>query len=40
MDNPAENCPAFGLGCSAPICPLDSSFTLAVWYPDEPFYVS
>lgn len=22
-------------GCSAPICPLDSSFNYAIWYPDE-----
>jgi hypothetical protein len=23
-------------GCRAPICPLDSSFQHAVWYPGEP----
>jgi hypothetical protein len=23
-------------GCTAPLCPLDKSFNLAVWYPGEP----
>ncbi len=28
-------CPSFER-CKAPLCPLDKSFNLAVWYPDEP----
>lgn len=31
---PKVNCIRFE-GCTAPICPLDESFTKAVWYPDE-----
>lgn len=30
-----SQCPSYN-GCFAPICPLDASFKLARWYPDEP----
>ena len=29
------NCPGFD-GCTAPICPLDASFTSAIWCSNEP----
>ena len=30
-----EQCPGFE-GCKAPLCPVDSSFGLALWFPNEP----
>jgi hypothetical protein len=30
-----ENCKGYNF-CKAPLCPLDNSFTKAVWYGDEP----
>lgn len=32
--NRTKQCPSWE-GCSAPLCPIDKSFGLALWFPDE-----
>lgn len=39
LNTSVESCKQYET-CKAPICPLDRSFTLAVWYPAEPICVA